>query len=86
MNLDKNLELVKSLNEKDSVNFKPPNWPGLNILGQLSYQMSFASILGNLPLQVTIWCAHSVKVRCFLCMCGENPGVYSLEFGGTRVG
>lgn len=51
---DKNPESVNNLDEREaSMNFKPSNWPGLNILGKQSHQVSSTSILGNLHLWVT---------------------------------
>ena len=38
---------------------------GLDILGKLSHQVSSVSILGNLYLQVTRWCAGPARVWFF---------------------
>lgn len=50
--------------------------PSLDILGVLSCEMSYASILRNLYFQVTRLCAGPGRVRCFLQMCHVSKSLF----------
>ena len=81
----KTLGINWSFMSSSKVWWQASNTSSRDILGKLSHQMLSASILGNLYFQVTIWCAHPVRVWCFLYECHMTLRVYSLKFGGTKI-